>query len=295
MTKLIITRGIPGSGKSTWARAWAASDTPNRLHIERDMIRQILFDVVGKTRLSDKQEQEVTMYQANIVHYALKAGVDVCVADTNTTQKRVNYWKNFAQKENVDFEIVLFDTPLDVCLYRNSQRLKDERVPESVIYKMNKQLFGNQVKFDERPFIVAATKKQCFVFDVDGTLALMNGRNPYNELEAGSDYPNTPVMLLYHSLVQSYPDAVFIVLSGRKDKSRDVTTEFLESYGLRVDYFFMRKDEDNRKDAIVKREIYESEILPKYNVVFHVDDRQQVVDEIRNLGVTVLQVAPGKF
>jgi hypothetical protein len=57
----------------------------------------------------------------------------------------------------------------------------------------------------------------------------------------------------------------------------------------------MRKTGDNRKDNIVKREIYENNILPKYYVEFVLDDRQQVVDTLRDMGLQVWQVARGDF
>jgi hypothetical protein len=58
---------------------------------------------------------------------------------------------------------------------------------------------------------------------------------------------------------------------------------------------YMRKTEDKRKDSVVKREIYENEILPNYYVEFVLDDRQQVVDALRDMGLQVWQVARGDF
>ncbi len=57
----------------------------------------------------------------------------------------------------------------------------------------------------------------------------------------------------------------------------------------------MRQEGDTRKDVLVKQEIYEREIKGRYNVLFVLDDRQQVVDGWRALGLTVFQVAPGDF
>jgi hypothetical protein len=57
----------------------------------------------------------------------------------------------------------------------------------------------------------------------------------------------------------------------------------------------MRSEYDMRKDSIVKEEIYRQEILGRYNVWLVLDDRNQVVDMWRNLGLRVLQVAPGNF
>ena len=57
----------------------------------------------------------------------------------------------------------------------------------------------------------------------------------------------------------------------------------------------MRSTEDNRKDAVVKREIYDNWIKDKYNVLAVFDDRNQCVDMWRGLGLTCLQVDYGNF
>jgi hypothetical protein len=57
----------------------------------------------------------------------------------------------------------------------------------------------------------------------------------------------------------------------------------------------MRATGDNRKDSIVKEEIYKNDILPEYYVEFVLDDRQQVVDALREMGLQVWQVARGDF
>jgi hypothetical protein len=57
----------------------------------------------------------------------------------------------------------------------------------------------------------------------------------------------------------------------------------------------MRAEGDTRKDSIIKEEIYRAEIENKYNVLFVLDDRNQVVELWRRLGLTCLQVAEGNF
>jgi hypothetical protein len=57
----------------------------------------------------------------------------------------------------------------------------------------------------------------------------------------------------------------------------------------------MRKHNDFRKDAIVKKEIYEEKIADHHDVLCVFDDRQLVVEMWRELGLTCMQVAPGDF
>jgi hypothetical protein len=57
----------------------------------------------------------------------------------------------------------------------------------------------------------------------------------------------------------------------------------------------MRKRNDFRKDFEVKREIYEAQIANRFDVLCVFDDRQQVVDMWREVGLVCLQVAAGDF
>ena len=57
----------------------------------------------------------------------------------------------------------------------------------------------------------------------------------------------------------------------------------------------MRKEGDHRRDSIVKKEIYDTLIKDEFDVEFVLDDRQQVVDMWREIGLKCLQVAEGNF
>lgn len=133
--------------------------------------------------------------------------------------------------------------------------------------------------------------------DVDGTLALMNGRSPYDPSRYMEDLPNQPIIDIVCSLTEPGNSSLpaLVVVSGRDDTYKGVTLEWLTKYWIFPDEIFMRKAGDKRKDYIVKEEIYHRHIEPKYNVVAVFDDRQQCVDLWRRLGLPALQVAPGDF
>ena len=57
----------------------------------------------------------------------------------------------------------------------------------------------------------------------------------------------------------------------------------------------MRRTKDFRKDAIVKTELFEAHIRGQFEVLFVLDDRDQVVEMWRQMGFACLQVAPGNF
>jgi hypothetical protein len=91
-----------------------------------------------------------------------------------------------------------------------------------------------------------------------------------------------------------------IYCTGRPERCRaDTEWWFREVAGWSTEtkhgfQMFMRADEDNRADHIVKQEILDNHI-PKDRVLFVLDDRQSVVDMWRRNGLTCFQVAPGKF
>lgn len=77
----VITIGLPGTGKSTWARAWRAADPSRRLLVSRDEFRLMLF---GKwPPLSPEHEDAVTRAEVSTVSAMLRAGFSVCAHDTN--------------------------------------------------------------------------------------------------------------------------------------------------------------------------------------------------------------------
>jgi hypothetical protein len=91
-----------------------------------------------------------------------------------------------------------------------------------------------------------------------------------------------------------HADGLRIVLcSGRNEKNRPETVEWLEKQGVRYHELLLRKDEDFRTDAIVKSEILKG--LNKEKILFVVEDRSRVVEMWRSEGLVCLQCAPGEF
>jgi hypothetical protein len=143
----------------------------------------------------------------------------------------------------------------------------------------------------------------CQIYDIDGTLAIRGDRGPYDWDRVGEDNVNEAVQHLlktyYYAALHNqddpdphtYDDEI-IFLTGRKEICRDATESWLienipDFYYTPV---FMRKDDDNRDDVIVKEEMYNEHIKGKYQVRFVVDDRPKVCRMWRSLGLPVFQV-----
>jgi len=139
-------------------------------------------------------------------------------------------------------------------------------------------------------------KPKVILCDIDGTLALLGDRNKYDP-STGEDILNHPIanILEVYDKQQVLP-VDLILISGREDKYRDLTEKWLKKHNItHYKAFYMRQSGDYRKDFVVKKEIYEKKIKEKYDVLFVLDDRDQVVKMWRELGLTCLQVAYGNF
>jgi len=148
-------------------------------------------------------------------------------------------------------------------------------------------------------------KELAIIVDVDGTLADMRGvRGPFEWDKVHLDRPHQDVIELVRDLAEADTDNgaggfiykyKIIITTGRDGVCEEATKEWLLEHGINYDEFFIRPEGDFRKDNIIKSEIYMDHIRPKYDVKFVIDDRDQVVEMWRSLGLRVLQVAPGNF
>lgn len=86
-----------------------------------------------------------------------------------------------------------------------------------------------------------------------------------------------------------------VICSGRPDSHRKITESWLLHNQVQYNHLFMRHRSDFRKDDIVKLQIYEFEVKTRFNLLFAIDDRDQVVKILRENGITVLQCNYGDF
>lgn len=316
MAKLVLTRGLPGSGKTTYAKRWASEGSGLRARVNRDDLREMLHG--GPHGYVPELERRVTIAQEAQVFDMLKTGWDVIVDDMNLRNQYVRRWHKLAAEAGAEVEIVDFtNVPVGTCIDRDKSRfLQGHRhVGEKVI----EDLYGRYVKgkpyplpvtpwshapATPEPYVAPVGKPRAILVDIDGTVALMNGRGPFDWHRVGEDLPNAPVVKLvemidnYSGYQMEYggPEVKIIFMSGRDEVCRDETTEWLRmQVGAYRPLLFMRPEGDNRKDSVVKLELFDAHIRDEYDVLFVLDDRDQVVEMWRSLGLTCLQVAPGNF
>jgi len=142
------------------------------------------------------------------------------------------------------------------------------------------------------------------LFDIDGTLAdiehrrhfVSDGKRDWRRFfEAmGDDTPNLPIVELYHVL-RGRPDFECIILTGRPETYRDLTERWFVWNEIPFERIIMRAAKDDRRDDVVKQEMLDTLRAEGKDILFAVDDRQQVVDMWRRNGVTCLQCDVGDF
>lgn len=140
----------------------------------------------------------------------------------------------------------------------------------------------------------ALRKTPAIICDLDGTLADMNGRKPYGtaQAECEADLLREETFQILTSLAHDLGAAILIV-SGRFDTYLTQTANWLHKHDIPYDEIWLRPASDTREDEVIKREIYENDIEPYYNVVRVIDDRAKVIRMWRSLGLEVIDVGDG--
>lgn len=135
MAKIILCRGIQGSGKTTWAKQYC-KEHPNTIRVNRDDIRQMFSQ-----KWSKELEQIVIDTELRAIDNALYEEMDVVVDDVSNLNKYTvdKIWdivKKYQQMRSIsDYGIIYQDlfTPLQDCIERDSKR--PNPIGEEVIRK----------------------------------------------------------------------------------------------------------------------------------------------------------------
>lgn len=127
-----------------------------------------------------------------------------------------------------------------------------------------------------------------YLFDLDGTLANVSHRDPYDASQCDADPAHEPVLQVAKALqAQGFG---IVCTSGRQECHRRQTHAFLVWHGVEYLRLLMRNDGDPRPDHVVKAELYRNHIAGRFDVLGVFDDRDSVCDLWRWLGLTCFQV-----
>lgn len=295
---IIITIGLPGSGKTTWCKTFLKQNA-DYVKIERDDLRFGLKDIPIGDR---KFETLITKLQYQMVHTALNSKFNVILSDTNCNKKYLEAFLNeFKYKANITFKI--FDTPIETCIDRDSKR--ERKVGEDVIKRMNNgynEVINNvdlnpieklpEIYF---PHFYDDSLLDCVIIDLDGTIAHANNkRHIYNFKDVGLDDLDFNMFKIIEAIASN--DIALVFLTARNEICYDETLEWLKKHNFPLlNYMLlMRKDGDFRPSTVVKQELYETYIKGKLNVLCAFDDKTDIVEMWRENDIKALQVISDK-
>lgn len=324
---MMIFKGLPGSGKSTEAATLVKKEPGRWIRVNRDDLRSMVVGPGNNPHGRRDQEDLIRNLKNEIIRQAFREGYDVILDDTHLVPATVKKLHELAASVG-DVKVIEkgVNVSVETCIERDSKRGGFAKVGEKVIKDFAKmsgvdrgrklsdkeayypprwapgQGGDNGMAYQDDPNLI--TTIDC---DLDGTTSLLNGRSPYDASGCDRDPPNTPVVEcikgMYAYLERRAADEgkdhsklKIIFTSGREEKYREPTVKFLAEHLPGIPYeLHMRKTGDMRKDSIIKEEMFNNEIKGKWNILFVLDDRNQVVDQWRSMGLHTFQVAPGNF
>lgn len=283
-----IFKGLPASGKTTMAKEAVASSEGRWKRVNKDELRAM----VDADKWSKEREKFIIELRNSFILSALRGGHSVIVDDTNLHPKHELHIRELIANNflngSVDIHIndVFCQVPLRECIRRDA--LRANPVGREVIRRMARQAGIGEAD----PYFIPGLPS-CVICDLDGTLALMGSRNPFDASTCEQDLLHAPVAHYLRYLSTVFPIFYF---SGREDKYRDPTERWLKHHMLDFHKdLVMRPSGNNEKDVLIKGRMFDEHIRGKWNVHVVLDDRNQVVDGWRDIGLVCFQVAEGNF
>lgn len=296
--EIILTIGIPGSGKSTWCEEFIKKN-PEYVRICRDSVRWMM----QKTQIMDRRgESLVTKMVDHLIYEATRSGYNVIVDQTNVKKKRLEEFIEKCRRYG-DVSFRVFDVSKRKALERDKNR--EFQVGKEVIERMfqsYRSLVNSGFDFRKRKMkeeLLTSVDQDPnlphgAIVDVDGTIAQRVDRSPFDWDRVDEDLPKWDVINMVKALSTNY-NIVFV--SGRDAVCREKTLKWIkEHFGWSDITLFMRPEGNDQKDSIIKKNIFFDKVNPQYYIDLVVDDRDQVVQMWREeMGLTCVQVAYGNF
>ncbi len=272
--KLIVTQGLPASGKTTWAKEYLQNH-PQTANLCKDDLRL-------QMAASKKREKHTLQVRDLLTEYYLAQGYSVIWSDTNLNPIHRQRATEFAAKYQAELVIQDFThVPLSECIRRDLLRLN------SVGQQVIQQMYYDYLYQPAATPAINPALPNCYLVDIDGTLAINTGRSPFAWERVGEDHLNPAVATLVQQLAQNH---AIVVLSGRSAVCRDLTLAWLDRHAIPYTSLFMRPEADQVADDILKAELYAQHVRDLYNVLGVIDDRPKVCRMWRRLGLSVFQV-----
>ena len=298
MHKIILTQGIQGSGKTTYAKQWVEKDPVNRVRWNNDDCRKMC----GPYWIPER-ENFISEIREKFILNAMKMGKDIVVDDMNLNQKTIAYYNDLVdyfnlnntktKEEAYDLVYKTFFIPLEECIKRDS--LRPNPIGEKIIketfnrYKYymrdlnNAEILYNRIELDK-------SLPNCIIVDLDNTLAYAFKR-PWFGVEAASQMVLDKVNEQLKTILNSFNSNIeIIIMSGRAvgDEAKSSLAWLIQN-GIHYNDAYFRNENDYRTGDLVKLENYNRYIKGKFNVLAAVEDDPKCIKMYQEQGIFVLQ------
>lgn len=299
MSKLIICRGIQGSGKSTWAKEWAKEDSKTRVRFNWDDMRNMM----GEYWVPERENTGIMKtLRTSFLNEMMQKGWDIVIDNMNLNPKDWEFYEGVVKSFNENYPDIKYEieykdffTPVEECIRRDAMRQNPigeqviratwKRYRHFIICKEIENKFYGMKAYNK-------DKKDCIIVDMDSTLCVNLTKRPfYTDDWADKCLYDTPLIGPI-SIVRAQKmtgTCDIIIITGRKEDGRTQTEEWLKTYNVPYDRLYMRGESDFTKSDSFKEKILKTFILPKYNVLFAIDDDDKCVKMFRNNGLICLQ------
>ncbi|MDE1868079.1 MAG: hypothetical protein KGI08_10285 [Thaumarchaeota archaeon] len=136
-------------------------------------------------------------------------------------------------------------------------------------------------------------KPKAIIVDLDGTLANLRGRNPYDGTEIDKDLVNNLLAKVLEWFLDR--DVKLIIATGRIETYRLETEKWLHDHEINYDVLLMRPADDIRSAVELKEDWLLHKMLPLYEIVLAFDDMWRVADMYRSHDIQCWQVDKDPF
>lgn len=281
MQKIIMLKGLPGSGK----RAWADSKVQQGGYI-RIGVDDLRKDFFGGW--SEKKEKSCLRMRDDLVRFAIKEGRSAIVDAPNLNPKHEYRLRALAEELGVPFIIndsFLKKTP-EECIKEDLHRGKEAIGADAIYDLYEKWVRPNPVKIMKKDEL----KRRCIIVDLEGTLLSKTIDHTYEIKGLNENVPDFFISYILDCIATAgdyYAD--IIIISDRPANERKLVEDWLKDNCITYEHLYMRGRKDTRREVEVKEDILKGRILPNYVVLGVIDNSTHCDLMYYNQGISTLK------
>lgn len=285
--KIIFTRGMQASGKTSWAKEFV-KENQNYKRISRDDLRHMLTNYTFTSANEDLVTKIERDLMLSLIDQDFNLIIDKMNLNAEDFKSDLTYINSICD-EGFEYEVKEFAVALQTAIERDSKRefsLGDKVLKRT--WNKYELVLKEMIERNKPKYKFNEELPNAVIFDCDGTLCINNHRRVFDFTKVYDDQ----ICLIVAEQINFHKslNRKIVIVSGREDICKNDTIRWFNKYNLHFDEIYMRKEKDYRKDVIIKQEIYNLYLKDKYNILCVYDDRLQVIRGWKELGLFVFNV-----